>query len=100
VAVADTTRTTAWTERRLIFEETTLTDVAAEFARYNEKSIHILGEPLASKRITGIFNATDQASFVEFLRTHADVRVHEDARGWVLQAGPGESAGSPTGGAK
>jgi len=100
VPVADTKRATAWTERRLIFEETTLTDVAAEFARYNEKSIHILGEPLASKRITGIFNATDQASFVEFLRTHADVRVHEDARGWVLQAGPGESAGNRTGGAQ
>jgi len=100
VPVADTKRATAWTERRLIFEETTLADVAAEFARYNEKSIHILGEPLASQRITGIFNATDQASFVEFLRTHADVRVHEDARGWVLQAGPGESAGKPAGGAQ
>jgi transmembrane sensor len=100
VPVADTKRATAWTERRLIFEETTLTEVAAEFARYNEKSIHILGEPLASMRITGIFNATDQASFVEFLRTHADVRVHEDARGWVLQAGPGESAGNRTGGAQ
>ena len=100
VPVADTKRATAWTERRLIFEETTLTEVAAEFARYNEKSIHILGEPLASQRITGIFNATDQASFVEFLRTHADVRVHEDVRGWVLQAGPGESAGNRTGGAQ
>jgi transmembrane sensor len=100
VPVPDTKRATAWTERRLIFEETTLTDVAAEFARYNEKSIHILGEPLAGKRITGIFNATDQASFVEFLRTHADVRVHEDARGWVLQEGPGESAGNRTGGAQ
>jgi len=87
VAVSDTTRATAWTERRLIFEEATLTEVAAEFARYNDKVIQILGEPLASKRITGIFNATDQASFVEFLRTHANVRVHEDARGWVLEAG-------------
>jgi transmembrane sensor len=100
VAVADTTRTTAWTERRLIFEETTLADVAAEFARYNQKVIHILGEPLASKHITGIFNATDQATFVEFLRTHADVRVHEDARGWVLEAGPGETAGNGAGGAQ
>ena len=99
VAVADPTRATAWTERRLIFEEATLTEVAAEFARYNDKVIQILGEPLASKRITGIFNATDQATFVEFLRTHANVRVHEDARGWVLEAGSeeagaGENAGS------
>ncbi|MBS0416170.1 MAG: FecR domain-containing protein [Proteobacteria bacterium] len=98
VADADTSRATAWTERRLIFEEATLTDVAAEFARYNDKVIQILGEPLASKRITGIFNATDQASFVEFLRTHANVRVREDARGWVLEAGTGENTGNRAGG--
>jgi transmembrane sensor len=95
--VADVKRATAWTERRLVFEETTLTEVAAEFARYNEKSIHIIGESLANRRITGIFNATDQATFVEFLRTHADVRVHEDAHGWVLQPGPGETVGKRAG---
>ena len=97
VPVADVKRATAWTERRLVFEETTLTDVAAEFARYNEKSIHILGESLANRRITGIFNATDQATFVEFLRTHADVLVREDAAGWVLQARPGETVGKRAG---
>jgi transmembrane sensor len=98
VAVADTVRVTAWTERRLIFEDTTLADVAAEFSRYNEKAIRILGQSLAAKRITGSFNATDQASFVEFLRTHADVRVHEDARGWELEAGTAETGVNGTGG--
>jgi transmembrane sensor len=98
VVVADPTRATAWTERRLMFEEATLTDVAAEFARYNDKVIEIRGGPLASKRITGVFNATDQATFVEFLRTHANVRVQEDARGWVLEAGSGENAGDRAGG--
>jgi hypothetical protein len=27
---------------------------------------------------------------VEFLRTHSDVRVREDERGWVLEAGASE----------
>jgi transmembrane sensor len=87
VALADTNRVTAWTERRLIFERTTLTDVAAEFARYNDREIRIVGDALAAKRITGVFNATDQASFIEFLRKHGDVRVREDTRGWVLESG-------------
>jgi transmembrane sensor len=91
VALTDTNRVTAWTERRLIFERTTLTDVAAEFARYNDRQIRIVGDALAAKRITGVFNATDQASFVEFLRTHGDVRVRKDARGWVLEAGAAAS---------
>jgi transmembrane sensor len=87
VALADTNRVTAWTERRLIFDRTTLTDVAAEFARYNDREIRVVGDALAARRITGVFNATDQASFIEFLRLHADVRAREDTRGWVLEPG-------------
>jgi transmembrane sensor len=87
VALADTNRVTAWTERRLIFDRTTLTDVAAEFARYNDREICIVGDALAARRITGVFNATDQASFIEFLRAHGDVRAREDTRGWVLEPG-------------
>ena len=86
---------TAWTERRLIFERTTLADAAAEFARYNDRQIRIVADALAEKRITGVFNATDQASFIEFLRTHGDVRVREGARGWELE--PGATATSAGG---
>jgi transmembrane sensor len=90
IAEADTVRVTAWTERRLFFDEATLTDVAAEFARYNDKVIRINGDVLAAKHISGVFNSTDQSSFIEFLRTHSDVRVREDARGWVLEPGAGD----------
>jgi transmembrane sensor len=95
VALADTNRITAWTERRLIFERTTLADAAAEFARYNDRRIRIVGDALAEKRITGVFNATDQASFIEFLRTHGDVRVRENTRGWEIE--PGATATSAGG---
>jgi len=91
VAAADTVRATAWTERRLFFEGATLADVATEFARYNDRIIRINGEVLAAKRISGVFNATDQPTFIDFLRTHTDVHVREDARGWVLEPG-----GSPS----
>ncbi|MFL6603685.1 MAG: FecR family protein [Steroidobacteraceae bacterium] len=91
VAAADTARATAWTERRLFFERATLRDVATEFARYNDRIIRINGDVLAVKRISGVFNATDQPTFIEFLRTHTDVRVREDARGWVLEPGASQS---------
>jgi transmembrane sensor len=87
IAAADTAKATAWTERRLFFEGTTLADVATEFARYNDRVIRINSATLAAKRITGVFNSTDQSTFVEFLRTHSDVRVREDARGWILEPG-------------
>jgi transmembrane sensor len=90
IAAADTAKATAWTERRLFFEGATLAAIATEFARYNDKIIRIDGQVLAARRITGVFNATDQATFVEFLRTHSDVRVREDERGWILQDGAGE----------
>ena len=91
VAEADTARVTAWTERRLFFDEATLTNVAAEFARYNDKVIRINGDVLAAKRISGVFNSTDQSSFIEFLRTHSDVRIREDDRGWVVDPGAGDT---------
>ena len=87
ITAADTARATAWTERRLFFEGATLADVATEFARYNDRTIRIHDQVLAARRITGVFNATDQATFVEFLRTHSDVRVREDEQGWTLEAG-------------
>jgi len=91
VAVVDTVRATAWTERRLFFEGATLADVATEFARYNDRIIRINGDVLAAKRISGVFNATDQPTFIDFLRTHTDVHVREDARGWVLEPGASPS---------
>jgi transmembrane sensor len=91
IAVADTAKATAWTERRLFFEGATLAEVAIEFARYNDRVIRIGGDVLAAKRITGVFNSTDQSTFVEFLRTHSDIRVREDARGWILEPGAKEN---------
>jgi transmembrane sensor len=91
IAAADTAKATAWTERRLFFEGATLAAVATEFARYNDRVIRINGKVLAAKRITGVFNSTDQSTFVEFLRTHSDVRVREDARGWILEPGAKEN---------
>lgn len=53
--------------RRLIFHDDTLADVAAEFNRYNAVQIVVEGDGARMQRYSGVFNAGDSASFLEFL---------------------------------
>ena len=83
--LADPDKATAWTERRLIFEDTPLAAVTAEFARYyTAKTIRIADPSLAQLHITGVFDASDPASLVAFLKTFGAIDIREDERGWVL----------------
>lgn len=85
IALEDPAKATAWTERRLIFEETPLAAVTAEFARYyTAKTIRIADPALAGLHITGVFDASDPASLVDFLQTFGAIDIREDERGWVL----------------
>lgn len=92
VALDDPGKATAWTERRLIFEETPLGEAAEEFARYyTAKTIRIADPELASKPIDGVFDASDPGALVEYLRTCGEflqvceaIDIREDERGWVV----------------
>jgi transmembrane sensor len=87
----DPEKATAWTERRLIFEETPLAAVTAEFARYyTAKIIRIADPKLAGLHITGVFDATDPASLVAFLKTFGAVDIREDERGWIIGTRPAD----------
>lgn len=76
--IAHPERTVDWQTRRLVFEQTPLADVIAEFNRYSEVPLRVEDPGLAGKRINGIFDATDRASLVRFLQEFEDVEV--DAR--------------------
>lgn len=71
----DTQRTTAWTERRVVFEDDTLDSVVAEFNRYNRTRFVINDPGLRSRRISGIFTVDDPEAFVEVLSSMAPVRA-------------------------
>jgi transmembrane sensor len=86
VKLTDSRQVTSWTERRLIFEETRLFEAADEFARYNTRIIHIETPALRDLRVSGVFNATDPASLVQFVEAYGNVSVKEDAEGWTLDA--------------
>ena len=66
---------TSWTQRQLQFESASLSDVAEEFNRYNERQLVIEDPTLYDFHITGVFSSSDPASLVRFLRERPGVRV-------------------------
>jgi transmembrane sensor len=67
----------AWRSRRLVFRNNTLVQIAAEFNRYNKTpKIRIEGAILQAKRYSGMFDANDPESFLQYLA--ADQRLAFD----------------------
>ena len=77
----DVAQVTAWTERRLIFNDRPLGEVAAEFNRYNHMALHVDDAALAERPIRGVFNAHDTEVLVVFLENQPGIRVERSADG-------------------
>jgi transmembrane sensor len=85
VSLLDTEKVTSWTERRLIFEDTPLSAVAEEFARYSSRAIRIEDASIGERKINGVFDATDPASLVEFLSVDETLEIRDEGDGWVVR---------------
>jgi transmembrane sensor len=96
LSLADTEKVTSWTQRRLIFEETSVGDAAAEFARYSPRQIRVDDAAIATRKVSGVFDATDPASLIAFLRRDQTVAIVADRDGWIVRAS--ESGGHETSG--
>jgi len=68
---------TAWTQRRLVFNSTPLTDVAHEFNRYNVRQLAVSNAELEQFYVSGVFSSTDPTSLLRFLRAQRGIRVDE-----------------------
>jgi transmembrane sensor len=86
LSLPDTEKVTSWTQRRLMFEDTSIADAAAEFARYSPRQIRVVDPTIASRKVTAVFDATDPASLIEFLRADQTVLVTADDDGWIVRA--------------
>jgi transmembrane sensor len=73
---ADTNAATAWTQRRIVFDSATLSEVAEEFNRYNSRRLVIVTPELYRFHISGVFS-TDPQSLIRFLHERRDLRVIE-----------------------
>jgi transmembrane sensor len=74
---ADAAAATAWVQKRLMFEETPLSDVADEFNRYNTLPLIIEDPQVQHLRISGIYSSTDPVSLLNFLRSQPTIEVIE-----------------------
>jgi transmembrane sensor len=71
----DVRETTAWLERKIVFDQRPLGAVADEFNRYNDIPFTIEDPALRNLSISGAFNAADTDSFAAFLESLDGVRV-------------------------
>jgi transmembrane sensor len=72
---ANVATATAWTQRRLVFDASTLGEVVEEFNRYNTRRLILRDHALESFPITAAFSSPDPASLVRFLEAQPTLHV-------------------------
>lgn len=72
---------TAWTDRRLVFSKTPLSDIVTEFNRYNHQRLILDDATVATLEVSGVFSTHDPESLILFLERIADVEVHHSPDG-------------------
>ena len=77
---ADVGAATAWLQRRLIFEDTPLAEVAEEFNRYSVLRLIIDDPELARKPISGVYSSSDPSALIGFLQAQPTLQVIETDR--------------------
>ncbi|HVO45285.1 MAG TPA: FecR domain-containing protein [Steroidobacteraceae bacterium] len=73
----------AWRQRRLIFYDATLSEVAGEFNRYNHAQIRVEGTA-AAQRLTGIFDADRPQSLILYASQEDSLQVSPVDDDWVI----------------
>jgi transmembrane sensor len=76
---ANVANVTAWTQQQLAFDAASLSEVAEEFNRYNERHIVIRDRGAFEFRISGVFSSSDPAGLIRFLRDRPGIRVLESS---------------------
>ena len=94
--VVDVTVATAWRDRRLIFDGSTLASAVREINRYNHKKLGLADAELDAQRISGVFAANKPEAMVTFLKVIGNLRCEEIDGGWMIHSNSPEPASSTT----
>lgn len=76
-------RATAWETGRLIFDDDSLSVVAARISRYSPHVVTV-DPAVADLKLSGVFNAGDVDGFVEAITQYLPVEAHAGAAGAVV----------------
>ncbi|MDB6087997.1 MAG: hypothetical protein JWN85_781 [Gammaproteobacteria bacterium] len=79
--VAAVEDTLTWRDGRLVFHGSSLTEVAADFNRYNRQQLLISDPSVAAIRISGTFKASNVEAFVRLLKQAYGLKVDLTADG-------------------
>ncbi len=71
----DSNRELSWATGRLILDNATVRDVVDQFNHYNVIQMQVLDPQLASRRVSGVFDASEPESFIRFLQSAVPVHV-------------------------
>ncbi|MBL8264778.1 FecR family protein, partial [Steroidobacter sp.] len=82
--VANLDTVTAWTKRRLVFQDTPLTEVVAEFNRYSPQPLLIADPQLAHVCITATFDSDSVRTFTDSLSAAGDLQTIRQPDGSLL----------------
>lgn len=78
----------AWTEGRLVFDNTALKDAVAEFARYGRTNLVVHDARVANYRITGSFEVRQLDSFAKALPSVLPVQLRHNGSDIEIAARP------------
>lgn len=71
---------TAWTQRQLIFESASLSEVAEEFNRYSARPIIVEVQALENFHVSGTYSSSNPESLLRFLRVQPGIKLIETDR--------------------
>jgi len=84
VEKVDSSRALAWSEGLLVFDSTSLSEVAEEFNHYNQVQLRIRGDTLGHRTISGVFKASDPQTIIDFISAGVHVVVTHQGSGEIV----------------
>jgi transmembrane sensor len=80
-SLANVAQATAWTEGKLVFDSTPLSEVLQEFNRYNARPLSIDDPQVLALHISGAFRTTDSAQLIRLLSERFGLVAHDTGEG-------------------
>jgi transmembrane sensor len=77
--------TLEWRQRRLVFHDARLADVAAEFNRYNRTKIRVEGVAAKEILLSGIFDADRPPALMLYAARNPELTVEPVGNNWVIR---------------
>lgn len=75
-----------WRQHRLEFRTDALVDIAAEFNRYNvTPRLTVIGDAIKRRHYSGVFDANDPGSLIEFLRQDPQLLLEQQGNNLVIR---------------